>query len=68
MRFSHSNGFEGVVNHHDSYTYEVCLFDEIKQKPNNGGTTFSLGYETNLPLAVNQLTTSQKIRLMEPID
>ncbi|KAF8898115.1 glucosidase II beta subunit-like protein-domain-containing protein [Gymnopilus junonius] len=25
------------------YTYEVCLFDEIKQKPNNGGTTFSLG-------------------------
>ncbi|THH27716.1 hypothetical protein EUX98_g6470 [Antrodiella citrinella] len=25
------------------YTYEVCLFDEAKQKPNNGGTTFSLG-------------------------
>jgi len=25
------------------YTYEVCLFDEVKQKPNNGGTTFSLG-------------------------
>jgi protein kinase C substrate 80K-H len=25
------------------YTYEVCLFNEIKQKPNHGGTTFSLG-------------------------
>ncbi|KAF8171838.1 glucosidase II beta subunit-like-domain-containing protein [Pholiota molesta] len=25
------------------YTYEVCLFNEVKQKPNNGGTTFSLG-------------------------
>ncbi|KAF8966482.1 glucosidase II beta subunit-like-domain-containing protein [Flammula alnicola] len=25
------------------YTYEVCLFDEVKQKPNHGGTTFSLG-------------------------
>jgi hypothetical protein len=26
-----------------SYTYEVCLFEEAKQKPNRGGTTFSLG-------------------------
>jgi len=26
-----------------SYTYEVCLFGEAKQKPNHGGTTFSLG-------------------------
>ena len=26
-----------------SYTYEVCLFGEVKQKPNQGGTTFSLG-------------------------
>jgi hypothetical protein len=26
------------------YTYEVCLFDEARQKPNKGGTTFSLGY------------------------
>jgi protein kinase C substrate 80K-H len=25
------------------YTYEVCLFDEARQKPNKGGTTFSLG-------------------------
>ncbi|KAF9004765.1 endoplasmic reticulum protein [Cyathus striatus] len=25
------------------YTYEVCLFNESKQKPNNGGQTFSLG-------------------------
>ncbi|KAH8074933.1 glucosidase II beta subunit-like-domain-containing protein [Cristinia sonorae] len=25
------------------YTYEVCLFDEAKQKPNHGGSTFSLG-------------------------
>ncbi|KAF8164847.1 glucosidase II beta subunit-like-domain-containing protein [Crassisporium funariophilum] len=25
------------------YTYEVCMFDEVKQKPNHGGTTFSLG-------------------------
>ncbi|KZT27082.1 hypothetical protein NEOLEDRAFT_1161953 [Neolentinus lepideus HHB14362 ss-1] len=25
------------------YTYEVCLFDEAKQKPNKGGQTFSLG-------------------------
>ncbi|KAF4616007.1 hypothetical protein D9613_011454 [Agrocybe pediades] len=25
------------------YTYEVCMFKEIKQKPNNGGQTFSLG-------------------------
>jgi hypothetical protein len=27
-----------------SYTYEVCLFGEAKQKPNNGGSSFSLGY------------------------
>ena len=26
-----------------SYTYEVCLFNEAKQKPNHGGQTFSLG-------------------------
>lgn len=26
-----------------SYTYEVCLFDEARQKPNKGGSTFSLG-------------------------
>ena len=26
-----------------SYTYEVCLFNETKQKPNHGGQTFSLG-------------------------
>ncbi|KAJ8456395.1 hypothetical protein ONZ45_g18736 [Pleurotus djamor] len=25
------------------YTYEVCLFGEAKQKPNRGGSTFSLG-------------------------
>ncbi|EPQ59687.1 hypothetical protein GLOTRDRAFT_98561 [Gloeophyllum trabeum ATCC 11539] len=25
------------------YTYEVCLFDEARQKPNKGGQTFSLG-------------------------
>ncbi|KIM83986.1 hypothetical protein PILCRDRAFT_819014 [Piloderma croceum F 1598] len=25
------------------YTYEVCLFDEARQKPNKGGTTYSLG-------------------------
>ncbi|KZP21726.1 hypothetical protein FIBSPDRAFT_910677 [Athelia psychrophila] len=25
------------------YTYEVCLFDEARQKPNRGGSTFSLG-------------------------
>ncbi|KAI0699838.1 endoplasmic reticulum protein [Cytidiella melzeri] len=25
------------------YTYEVCLFGEAKQKPNNGGAAFSLG-------------------------
>ncbi|KDR74482.1 hypothetical protein GALMADRAFT_250454 [Galerina marginata CBS 339.88] len=25
------------------YTYEVCMFQEIKQKPNHGGQTFSLG-------------------------
>ncbi|KAI0092510.1 endoplasmic reticulum protein [Irpex rosettiformis] len=25
------------------YTYEVCLFGEAKQKPNNGGSHFSLG-------------------------
>ncbi|PPQ73590.1 hypothetical protein CVT24_007958 [Panaeolus cyanescens] len=29
------------------YTYEVCLFNEVKQKPNHGGQTFSLGrYES----------------------
>ncbi|KIP09812.1 hypothetical protein PHLGIDRAFT_85955 [Phlebiopsis gigantea 11061_1 CR5-6] len=26
------------------YTYEVCLFGEAKQKPNKGGSTFSLGH------------------------
>lgn len=25
------------------YTYEICLFDEAKQKPNRGGSTHSLG-------------------------
>ncbi|KAF8211567.1 glucosidase II beta subunit-like-domain-containing protein [Mycena galopus ATCC 62051] len=25
------------------YTYEVCMFEEVKQKPNKGGTTFNLG-------------------------
>ncbi|KAF7313462.1 hypothetical protein HMN09_00502100 [Mycena chlorophos] len=25
------------------YTYEICLFNEVKQKPNKGGQTFSLG-------------------------
>ncbi|KAJ7762796.1 glucosidase II beta subunit-like-domain-containing protein [Mycena maculata] len=25
------------------YTYEVCMFDQAKQKPNKGGTTFNLG-------------------------
>ncbi|KAG1739894.1 glucosidase II beta subunit-like-domain-containing protein [Suillus paluster] len=25
------------------YTYEVCLFDEARQKPNSGGSGFSLG-------------------------
>ncbi|KDQ65053.1 hypothetical protein JAAARDRAFT_28714 [Jaapia argillacea MUCL 33604] len=25
------------------YTYEVCLFEEARQKPNSGGQTFSLG-------------------------
>ncbi|KAL0949194.1 hypothetical protein HGRIS_009272 [Hohenbuehelia grisea] len=25
------------------YTYEVCLFNEAKQKPNKGGSNFSLG-------------------------
>lgn len=25
------------------YTYEVCLFEEAKQKPKNGGVTHSLG-------------------------
>lgn len=27
----------------NSYTYEVCMFGEARQIPNNGGTTFSLG-------------------------
>ncbi|KAJ7265858.1 glucosidase II beta subunit-like-domain-containing protein [Mycena haematopus] len=25
------------------YTYEVCMFEDAKQKPNKGGTTFNLG-------------------------
>ncbi|KAJ7672854.1 endoplasmic reticulum protein [Mycena rosella] len=25
------------------YTYEVCMFDKARQKPNKGGTTFDLG-------------------------
>ncbi|KAF9242918.1 glucosidase II beta subunit-like-domain-containing protein [Melanogaster broomeanus] len=29
------------------YTYEVCLFEEARQKPNKGGTTFSLGKFTS---------------------
>jgi hypothetical protein len=28
----------------DRYIYEVCLFDEAKQKPKFGGSCFSLGY------------------------
>ncbi|KAF8841281.1 hypothetical protein BDN67DRAFT_928581 [Paxillus ammoniavirescens] len=29
------------------YTYEVCLFEEARQKPNKGGSTFSLGKFTS---------------------
>ncbi|EIW82175.1 hypothetical protein CONPUDRAFT_164812 [Coniophora puteana RWD-64-598 SS2] len=29
------------------YTYEICLFDEAKQKPNKGGSNFSLGKFTS---------------------
>ncbi|KAI0052642.1 hypothetical protein FA95DRAFT_1483311 [Auriscalpium vulgare] len=29
------------------YTYEVCLFDEARQKANHGGSTFSLGQVSN---------------------
>lgn len=29
------------------YTYEVCLFDEARQKPNKGGSSFSLGKFTS---------------------
>ncbi|KAF8556298.1 hypothetical protein OG21DRAFT_1596536 [Imleria badia] len=29
------------------YTYEVCLFGEARQKPNKGGSTFSLGKFTS---------------------
>ncbi|KAH7888167.1 glucosidase II beta subunit-like-domain-containing protein [Phlebopus sp. FC_14] len=29
------------------YTYEVCLFEEARQKPNQGGATFSLGKFTS---------------------
>ncbi|KAL4082116.1 glucosidase II beta subunit-like-domain-containing protein [Scleroderma yunnanense] len=29
------------------YTYEVCLFDEARQKPNKGGASFSLGKFTS---------------------
>jgi len=35
------------------YTYEVCLFGEAKQKPMNGGTTFSLGRFTSWNPLVN---------------
>lgn len=38
------NIYDGHITQHDSYTYEVCLFGEARQKPMNGGTTFSLGY------------------------
>ncbi|KAI9572397.1 glucosidase II beta subunit-like-domain-containing protein [Boletus coccyginus] len=36
---------DGVCLEKDTgdYTYEVCLFDEARQKPNKGGSTFSLG-------------------------
>jgi protein kinase C substrate 80K-H len=30
------------------YTYEICMFDEARQKPNKGGQTFSLGCAFNL--------------------
>ena len=36
--------YKADITQHDSYTYEVCLFGEARQKPMNGGTTFSLGY------------------------
>ncbi|KAJ6543846.1 glucosidase II beta subunit-like-domain-containing protein [Mycena capillaripes] len=26
------------------YTYEVCMFDQARQKPNKGGSTFDLGH------------------------
>ncbi len=32
-----------VLMHPHSYTYEVCLFGTAKQKPNKGGSTFTLG-------------------------
>ena len=41
--FSLRNVSNVVLLEFHSYTYEVCLFGEVKQKPNHGGTTFSLG-------------------------
>lgn len=38
--------FRGLLTVSPSYTYEVCLFNEAKQKPNKGGQSFSLGYAT----------------------
>ncbi|KAG6333511.1 hypothetical protein ID866_5574 [Astraeus odoratus] len=29
------------------YTYEICLFDEARQKPNKGGSSYSLGKFTS---------------------
>ena len=33
-----------LTKSHFSYVYEVCLFDEARQRPLKGGQTFSLGY------------------------
>lgn len=35
--------FQLTDGYPNSYTYEVCMFGEARQIPNNGGTTFSLG-------------------------
>lgn len=49
----------------NSYTYEVCLFDEARQKPNKGGTTFSLGYLFIFFPLRTSLTSIQALRILE---
>lgn len=41
---------DGTCLEYDSgdYTYEVCLFEEAKQKPKSGGMTHSLGSVNSL--------------------
>jgi hypothetical protein len=62
---------ENLCLEHDAgeYTYEICLFDEARQKPNKGGSTFSLGFILYPPSHLHHeglISSAQPFLALEP--